>query len=120
MPLTDAIISSDMDAIFTDLRGSSTVETVGRISAGDTEVSATFEIVRARQRTAEELQDTGLETLYRFSVYPQRANTENTNEGDILVMANGERLRVFRIAEGPSRVLQRFDLGDEFENGKNF
>jgi len=119
MPLTDAIIQNDIAAIFTDLRGSSVVETVGRIRPDETEASATFEIVRARQRTAEELQDTGMETLYRFSIYPQRAYTDNTNEGDILVMANGERLRVFNITEEPSRVLQRFDLGDEFEDGNS-
>lgn len=119
MGLTDAILAADTDAIFDDLAGTSAVETVERIPTGATAVTNSFDVLRAKQRTAEELLNTGFETQYRFSFYARRANIGETEEGDIIVMANGDRVRVHRMEEQPARVNVMFDVGDENEDGED-
>jgi len=120
MGLTDAMISADVDAIFDDLAATGATETVSRIAAGETEVERTFGIVRTRQLTAEELQSTGFSKEYRFSVYAKRSDLGPTTEGDVIVMADGDRLRVYRRTEQPARIVERLELGDEFEDGERF
>jgi len=117
MALTDALIESDIDFMFTDLAGTGAVETVSRIPAGATLAERTFSVIRAKQRSAEELMSTGFATLYRFSFYAKRGDIGETEQGDVIVMANGDRLRVFRLVEQPARVVIMFDVGDEFEDG---
>ena len=118
MALTDAFIESDIDVIFSDLAGTSAVETVERIPAGATAVSGSFDVIRAKQQTSEDLMGTGFAKMYRFSFYAKRSDIGETTEGDILVMTNGDRVRVFRIVEQPARVVIMFDVGDEFEDGE--
>ena len=117
MGLTDAMIDEDIDFIYDDLSETGATETVQRIPAGEKVVSGTFGILRAKQRTAEELMSSGFSTTYRFSFFAKRSDIGETVKGDVIVMANGDRVRVARIGEGPSRSQVMFDLKDEFEPG---
>jgi hypothetical protein len=119
MALTDAIIEADIDKIFTDLAGTGIVETVSRIPAGTTTPpvpSELFSVIRAKKKTSQELQNSGYSRRYRFTVYAKRDAVGETEEGDILVMADAVRLRVVRLEEGPARIVVALDLGSEFED----
>jgi len=114
MGLTEANIRSDIAGIFADMSASGVVETVKRFPAGKEQQDGSFSVFRAKQLTDEELQFSGFRKRYQFSVYADRANIGATDEGDVLEMADGTRLRIYKIGPGPANILIRLELGDEF------
>jgi len=117
MPLTDETIAGDFVTMQTDLADTSMVETVSKIPAGETDIDDTFDVLRWGQRTGEELQEGGFSKEYRFTVRALKADIGTTTEGDVIVMANGDRLRLFRMHPAPSTITVLLDLGDEFQDG---
>lgn len=119
-PLTDAAIAADVALIFADLAATGATETVSRIPEGEDTASGTFDVVRAKQLKTEELMHTGFAQQYRLTVYAPTSAIGDTREGDILVMADGTRLRVYRVNPQPAQVVTALDLGGEFEDGDRF
>ena len=118
MGLTTANITADIDFIFSDLADSGVMETVTRFPRGkDTPADISFKVARATQLTRDEVDGSGFEQEYLFSVFAKQADIGNTVRGDVLKMADGTRLRIFAITEQPATVMVRFELGDEFESG---
>lgn len=119
MGLTQAQIASDHAFIFSDLLLSGANETVIREIAGSKTQDVSFAVIRAEQLTRDEIEGSGFELEYRFSIYAQISNIGELVQGDILIFPSGERLRVFRLAPGPSQTVTRMELGDEFQAGED-
>jgi len=126
MGLTDAMLTVDVNFIQSDLDDTSATESVGRAPAGEDDagtlhpVDTTFDIVRAKQMTREELIPSGLMKASRFSFYAQTVDNGASTQGDIIVMANGDRLRIYKLTPQPAKLVTMFDVGDEFESGEDY
>ena len=114
MGILNAQLNTDFDAILSDLANSGAVETV-TFERDGSEIG-TDSVVRGKQRTKEELRDTGMEEQYQFSVYLKRDGATAVQKGDVVIMADNSRLRILGIDNGPARIYLLLDLGDEWVN----
>jgi len=120
MGLTDANIGADMDAIFSDLSDCGCNETFIRIPAGGTSTDVSFEAIRGKQKSSEELMATGFAKEYRFTILAQVADMGDTTEGDKLRGEDAEEYRVFRVTPQPSKNMAAIDLGSDNEDGGGY
>lgn len=119
MGLTTAQMQADMAFIKSDLSGLTVTETVSWIPGSTPNASAgasdTFTIIRQRQMTSEELESTGFAEQYKFSFYALTADIGAIKKGDIIIMDDGDRVRVLKTDPGPAVINTLFHVGDEFQ-----
>jgi len=118
MGLTTAAITADIEHIFEDLADTSIIESSVSVLQGD-DVSTergTVDVLRGEQLTAEELEASGLQETYQFTVraFRSAADAAGLVKGDVLDLADGQ-VRVLRIRQGGARVLLWLDCGDVWE-----
>lgn len=114
--LTDAMISSDMGYIDADLAQTGATETVTWEGKNQNDgQSGSFGIIRQAQMKKEELQDTGFEDQYKFTVKAYVSAVGALDEGDIVIMSDSERLRVLGMDPQPAKINVMIHLGSEFQ-----
>jgi len=112
MGLTNEQLAIDIGNIISDLSGSDATETATLKPSSD-DPESTFEIVRAKTLSEQELLQVGWARKYELSVYTVRGEDAlNASDGDILNLVTEGDLRILNISQGPARAYLRFDLGD--------
>lgn len=114
--LTSTEIDEDIGFIFDDLSATGVIETVD-VQNAEGESAGSLEILRARQLSREELEGSGFEQEYEFSVYGRTSTISfDIEKGYIFQRTDGTRFRVLDIGKGPGDAYRRFDLGGEWQH----
>jgi len=115
MGLTDAMIATDLAAVFSDMSDSAVVEADVTITAKglDGEARGTVDIFRGKKLTQEELKDSGWAQDYSFSVYIIQSEDPGILKGDKIELSEGT-FRILNLELGPATAYLRLDLGAEY------
>jgi len=109
MGLTSIDQNTDLDNIFLDLAASGAIEQL-TVDGDATE----YDVIRFSKLTAEQLRDTGWALEYKFSVLIKRSSAPTLILKQIITLSTSGQMRILDLAEGPTLIYTRLDLGALF------